>query len=149
MLLLNGISNGAAYLNYIGHAGIDRLSKDGLLMSSDVNLMTNETRFPIVTAMTCVVGQFSIPGYDSLAEELVLRPKGGAVAVWAPSGISIDAQAVILDNAFFQEILKEAKPVLGDVILNALKVYQGEGGEPYMMDIYNLLGDPALRMRGN
>ena len=78
-LLLNGISSGAAYLNYIGHAGMDRLSKDGLLMSSDVNLMTNETGFPIVTAMTCVVGQFSIPGYDSLAEELVLRPKGGAV----------------------------------------------------------------------
>jgi hypothetical protein len=71
------------------------------------------------------------------------------VAVWAPTGISIDSEAVILGRMFFQHTFGEGNRVLGDIIMKALKDYGSEGTEPYMMDIYNLLGDPALRIRSN
>ena len=146
-LLLNAINNGVGAMNYIGHGGVDRLSSGGLLVSGDVSTLTNVGKYPLVTAFTCVVGQFAIPGVDCLAEDMVLKQKGGAVAVWAPTGISIDSEAAILDRMFFQYTFGAGNHVLGDIIIKALKDYENEGTEPYMMDIYNLLGDPALRIR--
>ena len=135
-------------MNYVGHGGLDRFSGSGLLVSDDVSSMTNVGKYPVVTAMTCIVGQFSIPGYSSLAEYLVLKQQGGAVAMWSPTGISVDSEALILDTKFFQHAFKEGMHVLGDVIIKTLQDYAQEGTEPSMMDIYNLLGDPALKMGG-
>jgi hypothetical protein len=38
------------------------------------------------------------------------------------------------------------KTVLGDAILQAFRAYRNTGGPSYVLDIYTLLGDPALRM---
>jgi len=147
-LLFNELNKGVGVMNYIGHGGLDRFSADGLLVSDDVSSMANAGKYPVVTAMTCVVGQFSIPGYPSLAEYLVLKQQGGAVAMWAPTGISVDSEALILDTKLFQHAFKEGTRVLGDIIVKALQDYAQEGNEPSMMDIYTLLGDPALKMAG-
>lgn len=147
-LVLNGINSGAVFLNFIGHGGVDRLTQDGLLVTDDVNSMTNAQGLPVVSAMTCVMGQFGLPGYDSLGEALVMKKNGGAIAVWAPTGLSADKGAVILDKALFGNVFSEGRQVLGDAILGSLQNYRGAGGETYMIDIYNLLGDPALSMRG-
>jgi hypothetical protein len=145
-LLLNEINKGVGLMNYIGHGGLDRFSGSGLLVSEDVSSMTNAGKYPVVTAMTCAVGQFSIPGYPSLAEYLVVKQQGGAVAMWSPTGISIDSEAFILDSKFFTHAFKQGSRVLGDVIMKALQDYAQEGNLPSMMDIYTLLGDPALKM---
>jgi len=147
-LLFNELNKGVGLMNYIGHGGLDRFSGSGLVVSDDASSMTNAGKYPVVTAMTCIVGQFSMPGYSSLSEYLVLKQQGGAVAMWSPSGISIDSEALILDSKFFQHAFKEGNHVLGDVILKALQDYAKEGSDPFMMDIYNLLGDPALKMGG-
>ena len=144
--VLGGIDTGVGIVNYIGHAGLDRLADEGLLLTSDVGSLTNGDRLPIVTAMTCIVGRFAIPGYDSLSEALLLANGGGSVAVWAPSGMSINSQAKILDMEFFGAAPAGENTVLGDAILAALEGYSLHGRERFMLDIYNLLGDPGLRM---
>ena len=116
-------------------------------MSSDVDSFTNGYRLPVVTAMTCVAGQFAIPGYDSLSELLVLHEGGGAIATWAPTGLSQNDLAVILDEGFFRTAFEDGENILGDVVLKALVDYAVIGKPVYMLDIYNLLGDPALDMR--
>jgi len=68
--------------------------------------------------------------------------------MWAPTGISVDSEALILDTKLFQHAFKEGSRVLGDIIVKALQDYAQEGNEPSMMDIYTLLGDPALKMAG-
>jgi hypothetical protein len=150
-LVQDGINNGALLLNYIGHAGLDRFAQEGMLLSSDVNSLTNtigsEFEFPVVTAMTCVAGRFAIPGYDALGELLVLRQGGGAIAAWAPTGLSENDLAVILDESFFSTAFVDEENILGEVVLKALVDYAGTGNPVYMLDIYNLLGDPALEMR--
>ncbi|MBW1897013.1 MAG: hypothetical protein JRI47_08130, partial [Deltaproteobacteria bacterium] len=144
--LLDGIEGGAGFLNYIGHAGVDRLADEGLLLSSDVSSLANTDRFPIVTAMTCVVGQFAIPGYDSLSERLVITNDAGAVAVWSPTGMSINADARILDEEFFRAAPLGYGTTLGQAVLEALEAYSIRGSNRYMLDIYNVLGDPALEI---
>jgi hypothetical protein len=97
--------------------------------------------------MTCSVGQFAIPGYDSLSEALVLKGDGGAAAVWAPSGMSYNFLAKMLDEEFFRALFVNNEAVLGDALLKAHQEYNARGGSSYLIDIYNLLGDPALKLR--
>ncbi len=146
-LLLEGINNGTILLNYIGHAGVDRLSRDGLLVSGDVAMMTNMEKLPVVTTMTCVTGNFSIPGIDCLGEALVLKGNGGAAAFLAPTGMSINSSARVFDEEFVKSYLQPGKLILGDVVLKTFLNYSGKDGYNYMLDIYNIMGDPAMRLK--
>jgi uncharacterized repeat protein (TIGR01451 family) len=144
--VLDGINDGALIVNYIGHGAVDRLAQEGLLVTDDVDDLTNGERLPILTAMTCVVGQFAIPGYDALSEALVLHEGGGVIAVVAPTGLSLNAQARILNEEFFYSAFEYDEARLGDVVVKAVEFYNTRG-DGSIIDLYNLQGDPALRMK--
>jgi hypothetical protein len=146
-VLFDRINSGAVFLNYIGHGGPDRLASEGLLTTGNMSSMNNARGTHVMTAMTCLVGQFAIPGYDSLSESLVLKQDGGSSAVWAPTGYSFNSMAKILDEEFFKAAFDRPQELLGDAILKAFKGYSMAGGQRYMMDIYTLMGDPALQLR--
>ncbi|MDQ7786114.1 MAG: C25 family cysteine peptidase [Thermodesulfovibrionales bacterium] len=147
-LVMDGINQGALLVNFIGHAGLDRLAQDGLIVSDDVSSMKNGGNLPVLTAMTCMIGLFSFPGYDTLGEEMLLKENGGVIAVFAPSSLSINSEAAVLDreifNAFF---LNRQKQTLGDIILNALKRAKTSGISGSLLEQYILLGDPALLVK--
>jgi hypothetical protein len=96
--------------------------------------------------MTCVAGEFIFTTFDTLAELLVLQPNGGATAVWTASGLSENSEARLLDSEFYISLYGDGEPVLGKAINNALYEYFLKGVEPHHIYIYNLLGDPALRV---
>jgi hypothetical protein len=145
-MLFEGIDSGVFLLNYIGHGGVDRLADEGLFLVSDVAALANDDRLPILTAMSCMVGQFGLPGYDGLSESLVLRQGGGAIAVWAATGMSVNDQALPLDRQFINDLLASEIPTIGEIVVNTVAA-EGGGLSRYMLDIYNLQGDPALRVR--
>ena len=149
--LIDGLNNGVALTNFFGHAGLDRLAPVGyltaLLLSTDVEALNSPQGSTVITAMTCAIGQFSFAPYDTLAEKLVVKENGGATAVWSSSGLSENKQARQLDAEFYRALFENNEDILGDAILAALKAYAKVGIEPYHISIYNLLGDPALRMK--
>jgi hypothetical protein len=145
--ILDGFNQGALLVNYIGHAGLNRFAKEGMLLSTDVPALQNEDRLPLVSAFTCIVGRFEVPGYDSLAEQLVLKSGGGAAAVLSPTGASLNTPAVRLAAGFFQALSQDQDKILGSVFVRALQTYAALGGTPFILDIYNLLGDPALAIK--
>ncbi|NIM17639.1 MAG: hypothetical protein GTO45_37210 [Candidatus Aminicenantes bacterium] len=145
--VLEGFNNGAVLVNYIGHAGLDRLAFEKLLWSGDVPSLQNGDKLPIMTAMTCVVGRFGIPGYDSLSEALVLKSNGGVVAMWAPTGLSLNYLARILAEKFFTAAFQAQEKTIGKALLKAMADYAASDGQPFMLYIYALLGDPALEIK--
>jgi hypothetical protein len=102
---------------------------------------------PILASLTCTVGRFEIPGWASLGESLVTQPGGGTVATWAPSGLSYNEQAMILNRAFVEALYDDETTYLGEAVQRALETFAGEGELPFMLSIYNLLGDPATTLR--
>ncbi len=144
--LSSGFEAGAFLMNYIGHAGMDRLATEGLWTLSNVDAMTNYNRLPIIVGMTCVAGRFEIPGYDAIGEAMVVKPDGGAVAAWVPTGMSLNYLARILDEEFFKAVFTDKQTVLGDAILTAMRAFKARYpiGHSFMLDIYTLIGDPAL-----
>jgi hypothetical protein len=146
-MLLDRLNSGAQLLNYIGHGSVDRMANDGLMLSSDVNFLNNGPKLPVVTAQTCFINNFGSPGYDSLGEVLMMKKDGGASAVWGPTGLSLNSQAVMLGKGLFRAVFQNNEQILGRAVLRALDEYSKNGSEPFMLDIYVLIGDPALRIR--
>jgi hypothetical protein len=109
-------------------------------------LLTNVTRPTVMTAMTCLLGNYSLPGYPCLSELIVRQQSGGAAAVWSPTGLSQNELAVVLAKEFYKTAFGAGNPRIGDAILAAAKGYEASGGAGYILDIYALLGDPAMRL---
>jgi hypothetical protein len=141
--LLAAIGQGAAFVNYMGHGGLDRLSSGGLLTSADVPGLANGERLPVVTAMTCTINRFALPGIPALGELLVKSAGGGAAAVWGPSGLSTSGEAALLAERFYHT--DDAR--LGDRVLRAIAEFRTLGGNVDLPRIYDLIGDPALRLQ--
>ena len=145
--LLNGINAGAAWLNYMGHGGLDRFAVEGLLTNADAAALNNGPNLPVVTGLTCLSARFACPGLDSLGETLVLNPNGGAVAVFAPTGYSFHYDAEQFGREFLQSAFKWNRRRLGDAVREAMDDLGGYHRMPESLKVYNLLGDPALCMK--
>ena len=85
-LLIESICRGLGIVSYFGHGNVDQW-RDGLLTSADADELENGEMLPVVFAITCLNGYFQDPALDSLAEPLLKAERGGAVAVWASSGM--------------------------------------------------------------
>ena len=145
-LLTNAMNRGAGLVNYFGHGGLDTMATEGLLKSSHAASLTNSARLPLVVSLSCAIGQFAAPAYDCLGEVLMIS-RGGAAAVWSPSGQSYNRGAIVLADLFYRAVFREGESILGDAMLSAMGGFN-ETGRRYMLSIYNLLGDPAMRLEG-
>jgi hypothetical protein len=144
--LFSLLDAGADLVNYSGHGALDRLSAAGLLTSADVPALQN-TRTPILTALSCTINRFEVPGFAPLGEELVTLPGHGFVASWAPTGLSIHDEATLLGRAFYRDLGNHSGARLGDAVNSAYRSFIALGGQSWMPDVYSLLGDPALRLK--
>jgi hypothetical protein len=145
--LLDRLGSGVSLVNYMGHGALDRISSGGLLTNADAAALANGDRLPVFTAMTCTINRFTVPGLPSLGEALVSRAGGGAAAVWGPSGLADNSQSRLLAETFYRSLSDPADLPLGDRILHALGEFRVLGGDGALFSTYNLLGDPALRLR--
>lgn len=146
--LLNWFKNGAGFIHYTGHGGAKNWSAKNLLKDTDVQTMVNSQQ-PVVIALTCFAGRYEMPAVQNLGEALLLRAQGGAVAVWSPSGASRNAPAIDLAAAFYRAVFQEGCGTLGLAIRQAQRAVQNNVFSQDTLAVYNLLGDPALRIAGN
>jgi hypothetical protein len=145
--LLSGIRDGALLVGYVGHGGMDRLAAEGLLTMDDVASLTGGAQRPMLLAMTCTVGDASVPGYPGLGESLVACPGGGMAACYAPAGLSDNDTAVKLGQAVLSALFDPGATTLGTAIRNALSAWSPDNPAlAYHRDIYGLLGDPAMSL---
>jgi len=146
--LFAGLNAGAGLVNFLGHAGLDRLSPLNLLTSSDAVTLSNGPRLPLMAALTCNVNRFDVPGFSSLGELLANQPNGGAVAVWSSSGLSVQPAGKELARQFYLALANPANQRLGDAMQQALNRYAG-GAQSLVttLNFYTLLGDPATLLK--
>ena len=143
------LNDGAYWLNLTGHGGLSFFAAEQVFTADDVatNLVEAE-RLPIVTTFSCTLGRFELPMFSALGETLTLAESRGAIAVFAPSGVTYDPAARIFGERLFEESFgAHAQSTLGEAILEASRRFRAEGGADYMVDVYNLLGDSALQLQ--
>jgi len=142
---IDTMNKGALLVNFLGHGGLDRFADEGLLVTDDVAQMTNLGRTPFVSALTCVVGRFDIPDFDTLAEALLLKDGGGAIALWSPAAFSMNADAKRLGSQHVSAIAGGGHTTIGDSVRAALAAYLlDEHDDDDLPRKLILLGDPAV-----
>jgi hypothetical protein len=87
------------------------------------------------------------PNLDALPEALLKAQGRGVVAAFSPSGLSLDAPAHAYHRALVAELASGRHDKLGDAILAAQTTYAETGLMPELLQVYQLLGDPAMRVR--
>lgn len=145
--LFAGLAAGAGLVNYFGHAGLDQLSSAGLLTTGDVPSMSNGPRLPLMTALTCDVNRFDVPGFTPLGALLAIQPSGGAIAVWSSSGLSLHPEGRALGQMFTYALANPANQRFGDAVQEALQRYAAIPGLSETLDLYTILGDPAILLK--
>ena len=84
-----------------------------------------------------------------MGEALLQRAGGGAVAVWASSGMSRNGPATDLAEAVYRDVIEEGSGTLGLSILRARHELPEDLFNRDTFATYNLMGDPALHIAGN
>ena len=145
-LVREALKAGVTWWNYLGHGGRDRMGTDYVTIS-DVPGLNFGGVAPLVTGMTCAMGQFALPGLDCLGEALLLKNASGPLAIWSPSGFSANYQASQLNRLFAEELTYARRgDRLGDVLRRSRDRFLANGGDAITTEFYNLLGDPALKV---
>jgi uncharacterized repeat protein (TIGR01451 family) len=144
---VESLNNGTAYVNFIGHGGINLIGNKRLFSTDDMGQLSNAGKTPVITAMTCAAGNFGFLGFDALNEVLVTKVNGGAVAMWSPSGFADNELSMMLCKAFYKAIFESGEMTLGEAIRQSQTAFLADSEYRYYLDLYNLLGDPALRVK--
>ncbi len=100
----SAFDSGLSLMSYVGHGSSGLWASEGILRSPDVASFAPQPAQPLVLAMTCSNGYFLSPFNNSLAERLVLAESKGAIAAFAPSGLSLNDAAHVYHRAVVAEL---------------------------------------------
>ena len=141
--ILDGINSGKLLVNYIGHGSVEIWSGDDLLDDAAASTLSNGARLPLFLVMNCLNGFFHDVYTQSLAEALLLSKNGGAVAVWASSGLTQPEPQVQMDQNVVRLLFSKPSLTLGEAVRKA----KSTDIDPEVRRTYILFGDPMLRLR--
>ncbi|MBU1880416.1 T9SS type A sorting domain-containing protein, partial [bacterium] len=141
--MLQYINEGAAMVNYIGHAGNqmwETLNLDTLQM------IQNGTKTPFVAAFSCFTGIFS--NTEGFGETFLKIPDGGAIGYWSNSSLGYQNNNGLINEHLMAMLFDDdtlAIQSLGALTTGAKWRYAlgGAGNLGDVIEIFNLLGDPA------
>jgi hypothetical protein len=138
------LAEGQLLVNYQGHGSVE-LWRGDVLTTTDVPSLANGSRLPFVVAMTCFVGFFhGVYPEESLAEALVRAADGGAIGVWASSGMTDARWQSSMDRELFRQLFSGSWTSIGEAMRAAKKVV----GNSDVRRTWIYFGDPALRLKG-
>ncbi len=148
--VLNSITQGRLIVNYVGH-GATTSWADGLMTNTTASMLTrdpNDPKYPFMMPMTCLDGYFHSGTSTSVSEALVRQANGGAIGSFAPTGLGIASGHDYLNRGFFQALMQDDKPRVGQATIHAkIKLFtEGGGGNLDLLSTFNLLGDPGTLM---
>jgi hypothetical protein len=141
--IIDGINEGKLLVNYIGHGSVE-LWRGDVLTSDDVAALTNGARLPFFVAMTCLNGFFHDPfPTESLAESLLKAEGGGAIAVWASSGLTEPQGQALMNKKLIPLLFDGKSRTLGEATMQAKSATKDQD----VRRTWILFGDPTTRLR--
>ncbi len=149
--LLRDFNQGAVLVNYMGHGGGAIWADNGILTNDEVANMSNAGKYPFVTSMTCFTGAFDGQMGLPLMSTLLFAKNKGAVGAFASTGLGWMYNDFFMDSELLPAIFDSASTggVGWDMVLGKANYYASYFfwvQAATMVNQYNLLGDPALRL---
>jgi hypothetical protein len=126
----------------MGHGSLEVWRGD-LLTTTDAESLINGLQLPLFVNMTCLNGFFQAPYADSMAEALLKAQGGGAIAIWASSGLTEpDAQA-LMNKEMIRLLFNGQSLTIGE----AMKRAKAATNDADVRKTWILFGDPTTRLK--
>jgi hypothetical protein len=137
-------NQGYSFIAYFGHGSVVMWGKDRLFSVEDATNLTNPN-YPILINMTCLTGLFTHPKTESLSEAFLFNPSGGAVAVLAPTSLTLPGEQSFLSTPMGESLSAGTYERLGDSFLSAQRQMAVDSpGVRDVLETFLLFGDPGL-----
>jgi hypothetical protein len=136
------VDQGPLVVNYVGHGSIE-VWRGGLLDTESADDFTNGARLPLFVNMTCLNGYFQAPNADSLGESLLKVKKGGAIAVWASSGLTEPEGQALLNREFIRLLFNGESLTIGEAAMRAKAATTDQD----VRKTWIFIGDPTTRLK--
>ena len=143
--LMNAFSESYALLTYFGHGSIEMWGKDRLLSAQEVDGLPFSQAPPVVFSFSCLNGYFVHPQKTSLAEGLLFHPDGGAIALLAPTSLTMHESQLELIKQLYIGIQIEEYNRLGNLVNSAMRGTNPENSANFdILATFLIFGDPAM-----
>jgi hypothetical protein len=107
-------------------------------------LALRNEHLPLFVMMTCLNGYFHDAALDSLGESLLKAERGGAVAVWASSGMTMPEDQALLNKELYRLLFnRDSALTLGEAVMRA----KSSSSSSDVRRTWILLGDPAMKLK--
>lgn len=141
--LLSGLNNNPLIVNFIGHGSVVGWSNTLILTSSDAPSLTQTGSTPFYVMMTCLNAMFADVYTTSIGEALLRIPNGGAVAVWASTGMSDPPPQNAVNRELYRVLAANPSITIGELVARA----KAGTDDHSVRTTWVLLGDPTLKLQ--
>ncbi len=143
--LIELLNEGQLFIHYLGHGGRyiwetgrrDLKENRDLFTFEDLENLEATSRLPVVLSLTCYSAPYDHPEADSLGEKMLRIADRGAIAVVAASWTNGP-------TGTWGKILMEELTRPGATVGEAFMRAKHRNPTPQFVDLYSLLGDPAV-----
>ncbi len=166
--VVNSFNSGSLVINYSGHGNYLRLADEAIFSSTEMPLINNANKLPLVVTASCDFYPYDDPTKKSLGQQLLFGARsvgsgGGASGASATANMS-GAVALLttprLVFAYSNKIINEnyfvaaqqpnattgILPTLGEAVTNAKNLTVLSSRDFINTRKFALLGDPAMRL---
>jgi hypothetical protein len=140
--LLAACNQGPLLVNYAGH-GSEETWRGDIFTSPLAETLANGYKLPLVVAMTCLNGLFQDVYTESLAEALILAPQGGAIAVFASSGLTDPGPQSVMNQEFIRVLFSGGLPTIGQAVIRAKQATT----DADVRKTWIFFGDPTTKLK--
>ncbi|MEO6613850.1 MAG: type IX secretion system sortase PorU [Chitinophagaceae bacterium] len=146
----NQVYNGTLIWNFNGHGGPVRLAEETILDQEMINNWNNPNRLPLFITATCDFAPFDNPVINSIGENILLRPRTGAIALMTTTRLVFAFSNRIINNNYLQFALQPdingKYKTLGEAVRVTKNFTYQNSGDIINNRKFTLLGDPALAL---
>jgi len=138
--------------NFVGHGDAIRWGAEPygggefIIEPGDVNDLASSGNLTFLIALDCLNGYFGQSFDYSLAEEWVMAHEVGAIACFAPSGLSHQWEHELLSEFVFDRIFNEKENRIGAICTESKIDAYYSGASDKVLTSLNLIGDPATTL---
>ena len=140
-------NQGVGIMNWVGHASYEQWGEENFLHARELDDLHNADRLPFLFSITCFTGYFHHPEYASLDEALLVKPDGGTVASWSPTGLAVAYGHRYLQYGFYRALLNGERSIGPLTLAGHLYLHSQAETYTFLSQTYVTLGDPLLRLK--
>jgi len=139
-------TTGSVLLNWIGHGNPRVWAHEEIFRRETTpNDMLNVSKAFFLTAATCDFARYDMTETQSGAEELLLKPDGGAIGVFSAARVVYSTANAALNEEFYTHLFEREDngqfPTVGVAMYRVKQRFNSNNDEKF-----HLLGDPTMQL---